>query len=149
MEKEFDRVRLSTAQNVNKKIDARIIKNLKKFSGQPKEEITKRIIKLEKEWSIERWLELNASTLAFIGIILGVFVHMYWLFLPAIILPFLALHAVNGWCPPLPVMRFVHVRTRREIDWEKFSLKFMRGDFEELSATESEENIFQAMKKNS
>ena len=146
---EHDRVRISTKIDANNKIDAKIIKNLKKFSGKSKDEMTKRIIRLEKEWSIDRWLELNASTLGFIGVLLAAFVNIYWLFIPAIVLPFLALHAVQGWCPPVPVMRMVRVRTRREIDWEKFALKFLRGDFEELTLSSSEKEIFAAMKKNS
>jgi hypothetical protein len=37
-------------------------------------------------------------------------------------LPFLLLHGVKGWCPPLPVLRRLGIRTRDEIDREKYSL---------------------------
>src|SRR5690349_19223632 len=135
--KECDRVRCSTSDSVNKQIDSTILQNLKKYEGKSNSEITERIAELEKEWAIERWLELNASTLAFIGVVLAVLVNIYWLILPGLVLPLLALHAVQGWCPPIPIMRRLNVRTRREIDWEKFSLKIQRGDFKALGTHSS------------
>jgi hypothetical protein len=144
--KDVDRVRCSTCDETNKKIDVEILNSLKKYSGLSKDEIASRITELEKEWSIERNLELNASILAFIGVILGAFIHIYWLILPALVLFFLALHAIQGWCPPLPIMRKLNIRTRKEIDWEKFSLKFIRGDFENLTKTDITK-IFDTVKK--
>ena len=52
------------------------------------------------------------------------------------IMGFLFQHAVTGWCPPVPVMRRLGVRTRSEIDREKFALKALRGDFKNLSIPE-------------
>ena len=72
--------------------------------------------------------------IAFVGIVLGVTVDRKWLLLPGgIVLPFLAQHAVQGWCPPVSVFRRVGVRTRREIDAEKFALKVLRGDFDSIT----------------
>jgi hypothetical protein len=48
------------------------------------------------------------------------------------VLPFLFQHAVQGWCPPVPLFRRLGVRTRKEIDAEKYALKAVRGDFDEL-----------------
>ena len=56
------------------------------------------------------------------------------LFLPGIVLPFLLQHAVQGWCPPVPLFRRLGVRTREEIEREKFALKALRGDFEEIDS---------------
>lgn len=145
---ELDRVRCSTSSKVNAEIEKKIVSQIQKYSGQPEEEITKRIVVLEKEWDIERWLELNASLLAFIGVLLGAFLSIYWLWLPGLVLPFLALHAIQGWCPPVPIMRRLNVRTRREIDWEKFSLKILRGDFKNLNSITDPAGIFNLVKKN-
>ncbi|HET9942578.1 MAG TPA: hypothetical protein VFR05_04515, partial [Terriglobia bacterium] len=38
-------------------------------------------------------------------------------------------HAVQGWCPPVPLFRRLGIRTQREIDEERYALKAMRGDF--------------------
>jgi len=39
-------------------------------------------------------------------------------------------HATQGWCPPIPVFRRMGVRTRREINRERYALKALRGDFD-------------------
>jgi hypothetical protein len=57
-----------------------------------------------------------------------------WLLLPGlVVLPFLFQHAVQGWCPPVSVFRRLGVRTRREINGEKFALKVLRGDFDQIT----------------
>lgn len=146
--KELDRVRCSTTNKVNQEIESKILSNLKKYEGRSNSDITERIAELEREWSIERWLELNASSLAFIGVVLAWLINIYWLILPGVVLPFLAIHALQGWCPPLPIMRRMSIRTRREIDWEKFSLKIRRGDFTDISPSSSVEEIFLKLKTN-
>jgi hypothetical protein len=78
---------------------------------------------LDKEWDIERALEVNASTLALTGLFLAVTVDRKWLMLPGVVLSFLLQHGLQGWCPPLPVLRRLGVRTRGEIDREKYELR--------------------------
>jgi hypothetical protein len=128
---EPDRVRASTATSVNAEIDRTIRRSLQAYSGKSRQAITQRIEELEREWDIERTLELNASTLAFAGLGLGMAVNKRWLLVPSVVLPFLFQHAVQGWCPPLPILRRLGVRTREEIDCEKYALKALRGDFEQ------------------
>lgn len=93
------------------------------------ERIPSRLRELDAEWDIERTLEANASTLAFAGIVFGVTVDRRWLALPGIVTAFLFQHAVLGWCPPLPLLRRMGVRTAREIETERTALKALRGDF--------------------
>jgi hypothetical protein len=61
-----------------------------------------------------------------------------WLIVPGIVLPFLLQHAVQGWCPPLPLMRRFGIRTSEEIEREKYALKVLRGDFEQTIQTSSD-----------
>lgn len=42
---------------------------------------------------------------------------------------FLLQHALQGWCPPLPIIRKIGVRTAEEINQEKTVFKLIRGDF--------------------
>lgn len=119
---QFDRVRNSTSEEVNSRIDQVTNSNIELYSNRPIPEIDERIKVLEKEWDIERVLEVNASTLALTGLILGTTVNKKWLALPAIVLPFLLLHGLQGWCPPLPILRRMGIRTRDEIDREKYAL---------------------------
>lgn len=131
---ESDRVRANTATEINAKIDRQITERVRFYSGKSEDKITQRIHDLEREWDMERLLETNASALAFTGLVLGVIRNKKWLFLPGIVLPFLLQHAVQGWCPPVPLFRRLGVRTREEIEREKFALKALRGDFEEIDS---------------
>ena len=54
---------------------------------------------------IERTLEANAASLSLIGVTLGLTVDRRWLALPVGVAAFLLQHAVQGWCPPVPVLR--------------------------------------------
>lgn len=142
-----DRVRSHTSAEVNQKIDQAIASTLTEYANQPKAQITDRIAELNREWDTERVLETNASVLAFTGLILGIFVNPNWLWLTGIVLPFLFQHAVQGWCPPLPIIRRLGVRTRQEIDREILSLKILRGDFANLpdESQNSETRVHKAL----
>lgn len=125
----LDRVRARTAPEINAQIDFVIESRVGEYAQRTYAEIAQRIEALEREWDIERWLETNASALAFSGLVLGLTRHRAWLALPTVVLPFLFLHAVRGWCPPVPLLRRLGVRTRQEIEREKYALKALRGDF--------------------
>jgi hypothetical protein len=129
-----DRVRKHTADDVNERLDRALSERVRAYAGRDREEITQRIAELDREWDIERVLEMNASALAFFGVGLGALHDRRWLVLPSLVLPFLFQHAVQGWCPPVPLFRRLGVRTRKEIERERYALKAIRGDFS--SATE-------------
>ena len=124
-----DRVRAQTATEINDQIDVQTRNRLMRAAGAPPAVLGRLITDLEEEWDIERWLETNASLLALSGTLLGAFVNKKFLILPALVLPFLLQHAIQGWCPPLPLFRRKGVRTRKEIETEKYALKALRGDF--------------------
>lgn len=124
-----ERVRRSLSSEKNAEIDNLILLNLEYYRSEGPAAIDERIKELDREWDIERTLELNAAALAFTGTLLGAFVNRRWLMLPAVVTAFLAQHAVQGWCPPLPLFRKWGIRTRPEIDREKYALKALRGDF--------------------
>lgn len=118
-----DRVRRSTATHINEEIDRRIEENVRSYKDADRPAILARIKALDEEWDIDRILEVNASTLALSGLTLGITANKKWLALPAAVLGFLLLHGVQGWCPPLPILRRRGVRTRGEIDREKYKLQ--------------------------
>ena len=139
-EAELDRVRRHTPVEDLQDVEQRIQASVRYYATQPISTITERIQELEQEWSMERWLETNASALAFSGVVLGVTVSRKWLVLPLLVTGFLFQHAVQGWCPPLPLLRKLGVRTRCEIDREKYALKILRGDFKEAAKMTAREN---------
>lgn len=132
-----DHVRDNTAPAVNRRIEEEMRDRVLLYANKSPEEISRRIAALDEEWDIERMLECNASALAFSGIVLSLIGGRKWLLLPAFVLPMLFYHAVNGWCPPVPLLRRLGVRTQREIDAEKYALRLLRGDFDNTAnATE-------------
>jgi hypothetical protein len=124
-----DRVRSHTGREVNARIDDAMRDRLFHYSTCSDEEITRRIEALDREWDIERYLEVLAPSLALSGLTLGLLRRRTWFLLPAVVLSFLVQHAIQGWCPPLAVLRRLGIRTRREIDEERYALKALRGDF--------------------
>lgn len=128
------RVSENTADAVNlliqAKAEARVI-----FHAENPELIPARLRALDAEWDIERVLETNAATLAFAGTVLGSRVDRRFYAIPALITGFLFQHAVQGWCPPLPLLRRLGFRTASEIAEERIALKILRGDFKDIHAT--------------
>lgn len=118
-----DKVRKNTADKVNQKIDQCTKENIERFSNGTREVIQNRIKKLNEELDIEQALKLTSGANVLIGIGLGLTVNKRWLLLSAISSAFLIQHSLQGWCPPLPVLRKRGVRTREEINEEIDALK--------------------------
>ncbi len=125
-----DRVSLNTSCEVNAKIRKRTLANVSEFAGASAEDIEDRLHELDHEWDIERAIEANASSVALIGLGLGALVDRRFFVLPGIVAGFLFQHAVQGWCPPVPILRRMGFRTQSEIERERSTLKALRGDFE-------------------
>jgi hypothetical protein len=124
-----DRVRGNSPASSNIRVDRDIEDRIRAYQTRTAAEISERIGELDREWDIERAIEANAATIALAGVLLGAFVSNWWLVVPVVVTVFLLQHAIQGWCPPVPVLRKLGFRTRKEIDREKFALKVVRGDF--------------------
>jgi hypothetical protein len=145
---EVERVRANTSPEVNARIDREIEDRIHFYAEQDRREISRRIEELEREWSIERALEVEASAMGLTGLTLGLTVNRKFLALPAFVAGMMLLHGGQGWYPLLPVFRRLGFRTRQEIDREKFALKALRGDFEGISSDSSAaktQNAWQAV----
>lgn len=125
------RVERSTAVAVNREVLARMERSLAEYAVRL-DSIEGRLRELDREWDVERALQLNAAALVLAGVALGTVVDRRWLLLPAAVATFLLQHAVQGWCPPLPLLRRAGVRTAREIERERYALKALRGDFRRI-----------------
>ena len=90
---------------------------------------------LDAEWDTERVLETNAACLLLLSLGLGVLRNRRWLWLTGGVAAFLLQHALQGWCPPLPVIRALGVRTAKEIGIERTALQALRGDFDGLACS--------------
>lgn len=123
------RVERSSPDEVNENIRRETASRLRRYRSAQPSAIARRLQELDREWDIERLLEMNAASLALFGLALGTFVDRKWFALPAVVSGFLLQHALQGWCPPLPFFRKAGVRTTSEIDEERTALRLLRGDF--------------------
>jgi hypothetical protein len=123
------RVPRHTDPEINERIKKETIERISYFSDH-RDEIDDRLLELDREWDIERTIEANAATLALTGVVLGATGDRRWLLLPAAVTAFLLQHAIQGWCPPVPVLRRLGFRTTDEINQERYALQALRGDFD-------------------
>lgn len=118
------RVQLHTKNEVNNKIQEKTQENINYYKTKSRKQIVYRIKELDKEWDIERALETNAAIIILISSLLGIITkNIWWIVFIGVISGFLLEHALQGWCPPVPIFRRIGIRSSAEIDEEKYSLK--------------------------
>lgn len=125
------RVPAHSSARANRRIRRNTDVRVTDLAKQPAK-IRERLSALDREWDIERAIEANAALLALSGVALAAFHDKRWLALPALVTSFLLQYAVQGWCPPVPVLRAMRFRTADEINEERMALKALRGDFKGL-----------------
>ena len=128
--KSAERTEKSTPRLLNEHILRRTEESVRRVVAQGPAAIEQRLRELDVEWDTERTLEPMAASFGLMGVALGATVNRKWYALSGVVAAFLLQHGLQGWCPPLPVVRALGVRTTREIDAERFALKLARGDFE-------------------
>lgn len=116
------RVSEHTAPEVNARIENRARRRIARYAAAAPEELSGRLDELDREWDVERALETQASVMMLTGLALAAVKDRRWLALPAVVAAFLLQHAVQGWCPPVPVLRRLGLRTAREIEDERKAL---------------------------
>ncbi len=124
-----ERVPEHTAEHVNQRIRRQMEERVARVAAAGPAAVARRLEELDREWDIERTLEANASTAVLVGLTLGATVDKRFFLFPAVVAGFLLQHAVQGWCPPLPIFRRYGFRTQSEIEQERYALKAVRGDF--------------------
>jgi hypothetical protein len=138
----------STEQRVprhtDEEINARIRREMEAricYYSRRLDEIEQRLDEIDREWDIERALEAGAAVFGTMGILLGLR-NPRWRLLSIAVGGFLLQHALQGWCPPLELFRRVGLRTASEIGHERYALKALRGDFDDIhSASEEDPDI--------
>jgi hypothetical protein len=125
------RVQRNTAEAINQRIAQETEERIRHYAAHP-QQIDRRLRELDAEWDMERTLETNAAVIALLGTVISV-INKRFLLLPAVVTGFLLQHALQGWCPPVPLFRMRGVRTATEIERERYALKALRGDFQPIS----------------
>lgn len=133
-----DRVRAHTPESVNERLESRTEEAVRSYARGGEAGIAVRIRELDEQWDMERLLQLNAGAAAMTGLTLGATVNRRWFALPGVVFSFLMQHALQGWCPPVSLFRRLGVRTRQEINRERYALKALRGDFDQVPERQPE-----------
>jgi hypothetical protein len=129
-----DAVRTHAPSTVNRRIDAHVESCVRCMAEKAdRAEMTRYLGKLEHEWEVHRALVVGGSALALAGLLLGRQPKRQgWRILSGMTLALLFQQGLTGFGPLSVLVRAMGVRTRREIDLEKFAIKALRGDFERI-----------------
>lgn len=126
------RVQRHTCHNSNMQIRENTINCIIAYKDSSEEALTERINCLDYEWDTERVLETNAASIVLASSVLGFMKSKKFFLLTGAVGLFLLQHALQGWCPPLPLIRKLGIRTAEEIENEKTVLKILRGDYDQI-----------------
>ena len=133
---ETDRVRRYTSPERLRQIEETIEQNIKFYAAQPDHVIVQRIEELQREWSMERFLQANVAAAGFLTAFLALASSRKWGLLTGVALGFFLYHSLRGYDPRIPVLRRMGVRTRSEIDREKYALKAWLGEYRNIKPEE-------------
>jgi hypothetical protein len=125
------RVEAASSRRQNDAIRRATERRLALFASHP-ELIDERLHELDREWDVERVIESEGAATTLAGLALGAFVSRRFLVLPIFAQAMMALHALHGFYPLLPLLRRAGFRTQREIAKERRALLALRGDFHEV-----------------
>lgn len=127
-----------SSQGVNKQIDKATNVRLDNCFRASDQQLNSRLEELEKEWDTEKTLELSFASLVLLSTLMGVKSNKKWFYLGGIAAGFMVIHALQGWCPPLSLIRRLGIRTSDEINREKTAMKQIRRDRELAKGLEEE-----------
>jgi hypothetical protein len=116
-----DRVPANTERQVNDWIERTADAHIA-YYNEHADKIPERLRELDEEWDIERVLSTGSAALTLSGLALACVSSRRWLFLPLAVQGFFLQHALQGWCPPLPLFRRLGVRAMDEIHREREAL---------------------------
>jgi hypothetical protein len=122
------RVERNNPEHINRERQEDIRASLRYHATRPRE-IPARLAELDREWDIERALQANAATVSLAGLAFAALVDRRLLLLPVAVAGFLLQHAIQGWCPPVPILRRLGFRTPAEICEERCGLKMLGGEY--------------------
>ncbi|HTV87760.1 MAG TPA: DUF2892 domain-containing protein [Stellaceae bacterium] len=121
-----------TCRDLDRARQIEIRESLRFFAERPAE-IAARLAELDREWDIERALAAAAGVLSLGGLALAAFADRRLLLLPAAVAGILLQHALQGWCPPVPLLRQLGFRTHSEICRERCGLGMLLGNLRPLA----------------
>src|SRR5690625_3479380 len=81
-----------------------------------------------KDWDIKHTLQTNVVSLVIGCSLLGLLVNRLFWTVPIAVSGCLLQHSMQGWCPPLKLLRRSGCRTAREIETERYALQAFKSN---------------------
>lgn len=124
------RVAINTHPNTNASIRNNTLRRINIYKNSSDKILSDNVGKLNYEWDVDRIFALNASLLVLGSTIMGLKTNKkYWFLMTGTAGLFLMQHALQGWCPPVSLVRKLGIRTSEEINNEKIVYKLLKDDF--------------------
>lgn len=126
------RVEDNSSETINRQIAERTNANIERYRNADRVAIEQRLKALDREWNIERAIELEAPLMIATGALLARYRDKRWAGLSAFAASMLLFHSFQGWYPLIPIFRRMGIRTANEIANEREALKAIRGDHQSI-----------------
>lgn len=108
----------------------RLVANVRRYIAADRAAIDQRMEELDKEWSIERALEVEAPSAIGLGAALGLLHNKKWFLLSGVAASMVVLHNMRGFYPLLPLFQRLGLRPQKDIEDERKALRVLRKDHE-------------------
>ena len=128
--KSTTRIHAQTTPVMKERFRQRLVANIQRFVGADYKEIDQRIEELDREWSVERAVEVEAPAMIGIGAALGLLHNKKWFLLSGFAASMVVLHNTRGAYPLLPVLQRLGLRPQKDIEDERNALRVLRRDHE-------------------
>lgn len=128
-----DAVRTHASAAVNQRIDAHVERCVRHMAEQEDPSVISRYLEtLESEWDLARVVTVATSAISLVGWAVAAPRSRAWTLVGGLTAGLLLQQGLFGFGPLTTLARRWGLRTRREIDLEKFALKALRGDFRRI-----------------
>jgi hypothetical protein len=123
-----DRVENNTGTAINRRFEDELAGRVKEYAHASPDAIERRLAELDREWDIERLIEVEAPGTIMLGILLSTIHDRRWMMLSAFAAGMVIVHSLQGWYPLLPLLRRLGVRSQAEIEAERNALRVLLGE---------------------
>ena len=119
----LQRVKQARKNTKNIRNNEKIQDNLVHYANETESVIRERLKQLDKEWDTDKTLLITGATVAMTGLILALAVNKKWFWLTSAVASLAGEHILQGWSPPVPILRATGMRTKKEIEKEREGLR--------------------------
>lgn len=127
-----------TPEDIQRQIDHTLEERIRFYAVQSPETLARRLEELNQECDIDHAMMTRAAGVALAGVVMSFLGGgRKWLLVSGTALTCLLMQGTQGSSPLTDFLRRQGLRTRAEIDAERYALKLLRGDFESVHPEET------------